>query len=174
MSRKARPRVAHTQPPQDGAGAVAEEGPGAPAVVAAQVDPGVGAAEVAAPAPAQVMKRPAAASKADAVEILPELAVRDLEDSNAVRCGKCLEPLPAALDGEELNKMGLPKGWTCTGRSANVYKCNKCNSTCAKMRQLNISPKSLDTFSPLEAKQWWEMAKGLGGKVLKQDLFIYI
>ena len=135
-------------------------------------DPGAGAVEVAAPAP--VKKRPAAASSAGAVDILPELAVRDLEDINVIRCGKCLEPLPPKVNEKELNSMGLPKGWTCTGREGTVYKCNECNSTCAKMYKLNISPTSLQGFSPLEAKQFWEVAKGLGGKQLAQDIYIYI
>ena len=135
-------------------------------------DPGAGAVEVAAPKP--VKKRPAAASSAGAVDILPELAVRDLEDIEGVRCGKCFEPLPPPVGEEALNNMGLPKGWTCTGRGESVYKCNECNSTCAKMYKLNISPLSLQGYSPLEAKQFWEVAKGLGGKQLIQDIYIYI
>ena len=93
-------------------------------------------------------------------------------DNDKTVCGKCGEALPSG-EGVAMNVHGLPKGWTLSGRGVSTLKCGKCNTTCVQLHRNAIQLSTMEQYNPVEVRKFFEEAKSLGSKAVKQAIHFH-
>ena len=124
---------------------------------------------------ANVQKKPAGAAvdvTTDWDVAAPKGGIASYE-SDQIVCGKCGAEMPSG-DGVVLNVNGtMAKGWTLSGRGNVTVKCGACNTTCVQLHRQAIQLSSMEMYNPVEIRKFFEEAKALSGKAVKQAIHFH-